>query len=221
MNPRRVALVCSGVGFVNRGFERLARDLFSELDGNVELTLFKGGGAPASNETVLRVPHRDGSHARVLGRQRAYELELAAYGARLYPRIRSGYDLVHYLEPYLGNVLAAARRRFGGGYALLLTDSLGLTFRSSSRADVVHVPTPLARDALIREGRPAGEVAMVPLGVHAERFAGGGSWTRAGRSDSSPDVVSCSRLRPSTAPTSGSTSSSRSSPGSTTGRCWS
>lgn len=167
----RIALVCAGVGHVNRGFERLARDLFETLRHDVDLTLFKGAGEATEREIVLRVPRRAGPHARLLGTDRALRLEYLTFAVRLLPHLRGGrYDVVHYLEPYLGNALFAARRRLGPRFALLLTDGLGLTRRSSSRADVVHVLTPLARDALIAEGRAPAEVVDVPAGTHTARF---------------------------------------------------
>jgi glycosyltransferase involved in cell wall biosynthesis len=167
----RVALVCAGVGYVNRGFERMTRDIFETLGDDVDVTLFKGAGASNAREIVLRVPRRTDPHARLLGVERALKLEYASFAARLLPRLRGDrFDVVHYLEPYLGNVLAAARRRLGLRFSLLLTDGLGLTRRSSSRADVVHVLTPLARDALIAEGRAAKEVVDVPAGTHTAPF---------------------------------------------------
>lgn len=167
----RIALVCAGVGHVNRGFERMARDLFETLRHDLDLTLFKGAGEATEREIALRVPRRTGPHARVLGTERALKLEYLSYAARLLPHLRgAGFDIVHYLEPYLGNALFAARRRLGAQFSLLLTDGLGLTWRSSSRADVVHVLTPLARDTLIAEGRAAAEVVHVPAGTHTARF---------------------------------------------------
>lgn len=171
MKKPRVALVCTGVDFVNRGFERATRDLFEQLGGQADVTLFKGGGRPALRETRLRVPRRTGPHARAIGWQRAYELEVLLFATRLYPRVRGRYDVVHYFEPYLGNVLAAARRRFGGRYALLLTDALGLTRESSSGADLVQTTTPGGRDLLLSEGRPGDEVDFIPLGINTRRYA--------------------------------------------------
>lgn len=171
MTKLHIALACTGVDYVNRGFERATRDLFEQLNGQADITLFKGGGSPAPQEKRLRVLRRSDPHARVLGWQCAYELEMALFAKRLYPRVRGRYDVVHYFEPYLGNVLAAGRRRLGGNYSLLLTDALGLTRKSSSRADVVQATTPVALEILLAEGRPVEETAMVPLGLDTGRFA--------------------------------------------------
>jgi glycosyltransferase involved in cell wall biosynthesis len=168
----RVALVCSGVGYVNRGFERLTRNLFDAIKDEVDVTLFKGAGPSDERETALRVPRRTDLFLRSLDPRRAVELELAAYALRLLPRVRGDrFDVVHYIEPYLGNVLWAMRRRLGLRFRLLLTDGLGLTVASGRRADVLHVLTPGAQYAAIADGRPPREVATVPPGFEAAAFA--------------------------------------------------
>ena len=40
----KIALLCSGLGHVDRGHEIFARDLFEMLKGSLDITLFKGGG---------------------------------------------------------------------------------------------------------------------------------------------------------------------------------
>jgi glycosyltransferase involved in cell wall biosynthesis len=168
----RVALVCTGLGYVNRGFERMTRDLFDAYGGDERVLLFKGDGEGSEQEVALRVPHRTGL-LRTLGPERAYHAELAAFAALLVPQlVRRRIGLVHYLEPYLGNVLAGARRTLPLRFRLLLTDGLGLTVRSGSRADVLHVLTPLAREEAVRGGRADGDVVAIPAGVRADRFGG-------------------------------------------------
>ena len=44
----RIALLCSGLGHIRRGHEVFARDLFDLLKGELDITLFKGGGEPWS-----------------------------------------------------------------------------------------------------------------------------------------------------------------------------
>jgi glycosyltransferase involved in cell wall biosynthesis len=161
----RVALVCSGLGYVPRGFERYTRELFDTVKEDVEVTLFAAAAA-GPGEVALRVPHRNGLLAS-LGAERAYRVELAAFAARLLPHIvRRKIELVHYSEPYLGNVLAAMRRRLGLHFKLLLTDGLGLSARSSSRSDLLHVLTPVAHAEALAGGRNASDIFEIPYGVH-------------------------------------------------------
>jgi hypothetical protein len=49
----KVALLCSGLGNITRGHEVFARELFSLLEGRVDITLLKGGGQPSAREWVI------------------------------------------------------------------------------------------------------------------------------------------------------------------------
>src|SRR5687767_7834277 len=49
----KIALLCSGLGHIQRGHEIFARGLFDLLKGSVDMTLFKGGGAAAPGEHVI------------------------------------------------------------------------------------------------------------------------------------------------------------------------
>lgn len=49
----KIALLCSGLGIIQRGHEVFARDLFELLRDAVDITLFKGGGMPAPGEIVI------------------------------------------------------------------------------------------------------------------------------------------------------------------------
>lgn len=170
----RIAVVCSGLGLVNRGFERYTRELFDAVAGEADVTLFKGGGQRSTRERVLRVPNRRTWPLRRLEPDRAVSAELVCFALRLLPHLARGrFELVHYIEPYLGNLLHAARRRLGLRFSLLLTDGLGLTAASSRRADLLHVVTPLAREALAGT-RLDERLFFVPHGVHTADFAGGG-----------------------------------------------
>ena len=166
---RRVALACTGLGYVPRGFERYTRELFDVVRDDIDATLY-AAVSQGAGEVAIHVPHRDSLLAR-LGDERAYRLEVAAFAARLAMRVRRDrIGVVHYSEPYLGNVLAAMRRRLRLDVTLLLTDGLGLTPASASRADLLHVLTPSAFDAARAGGRPATATFEIPYGLHTQRF---------------------------------------------------
>ena len=167
----RVALVCAGLGVVNRGFERLALDMHELLRDDFDITLVRGGGPDAPGELRLRVPRRNEWPLSTLGFDRALAVELAAFAVRLAPSLLRGrFQVVHYLEPYLGNLLYALRARLGLRYTLLLTDGVGLSAASSRRADFVHVATPRAFQELLAGGRSADTAFSIPCGIWTSRF---------------------------------------------------
>lgn len=166
-----IALVCAGLGVVNRGFERLAADMYELLADDFPVTLVRGGGPPKSGEIRLRVPRRNQQPLASLGGGRGLAIELALFSARLAPSlIRGRFTVVHYFEPYVGNLLFELRRRLGLRYRLLLTDAVGMTAEGSRRADFLHVVTPDAQQRVFEGGRSADSVFSIPCGIWGGRF---------------------------------------------------
>ncbi len=66
----KVYLPCSGLGRIHRGYESFTQECFEALRGEpgLDLRLFKGGGTPGENETVLWNMPRASAPARWLGR---------------------------------------------------------------------------------------------------------------------------------------------------------
>src|SRR2546421_9730751 len=56
----RVALLCTGLGHVNRGYESFAAGAFRNLSSDVDLCLLKGGGRSERKEFRLFTAKRDG-----------------------------------------------------------------------------------------------------------------------------------------------------------------
>lgn len=167
----RVALVCAGLGVVNRGYERLAQDMYDLLAPEFDVTLVRGGGPRRAGELRLRVPRRNEEPLARLGFDRALAIELAAFAARLLPHLARGrFDVVHYLEPYLGNILHAARRRLRLSFTLLMTDGVGMTAASSRRADYLHVVSKRAEEQVRAGGRSDETLYSIPCGIRVDRF---------------------------------------------------
>lgn len=172
MSEPRVAVVCSGIGVVSRGFERTMRDLFDTVGDSADLTLFKGAGPATSREVPLRALRRTSPLLAPVGPDRAVAIELATFALRLWPQLAAGrFDVIHCIEPYLLNVLAALGRRFGPRGTLLHTDGLGLTAASLRRADALHVLTPIALETVVGEGRSAATVRTLPTGIDVAGFS--------------------------------------------------
>ncbi|MFO1412794.1 MAG: glycosyltransferase family 4 protein [Burkholderiales bacterium] len=121
----KVALLCSGLGRVRRGHEVFARDLYSLLRNDIDMTLFKGGGDAVPGEVVVEhvprdSPDLDGMHlaasprwieaAKGVERMRV-EGETFAYGS-LGRLLAGDFDVIHCLEQEVCGVLYAQRHLF-------------------------------------------------------------------------------------------------------------
>lgn len=150
----------------------MTSDLHEVVRERADVTLFRGAGPAAAGAVSLRTLRRTSPLLAPLGADQATAAELAQYALRLWPHLARGrYDVVHCIEPYLLNCLAALRRRRAFGATLVLTDGLGLTAASARRADILHVTTPLALAAVVADGRDASTVHCVPTGIDAAAFA--------------------------------------------------
>jgi glycosyltransferase involved in cell wall biosynthesis len=111
----RVAIACTTVGRVYRGFETLCTALFERLAGELDVTLFKGFGRAAPGERVLRCLRREGALGRAIAAisspKKSVEVEYVSFALLLDRAIRGGrFDVVFTPEVRVGKVLAALRR---------------------------------------------------------------------------------------------------------------
>ncbi len=174
----RVALLCSGLGTVRRGHEVFARDLFELVRDAVDISLFKGGGAPAPGETVIPhvprdAPELDGMHLCVAPKWHAaavqvermrVEGETFAYGAL--PALLVGdFDVLHCLEQEVCQVLWAHRHLFARTPAILWSNGGALPAADQPPCDAVQEYTDYN---LQRSAR--GRAFLIPHAVDTRRF---------------------------------------------------
>jgi 1,2-diacylglycerol 3-alpha-glucosyltransferase len=177
----KVALLCSGLGHIHRGHEVFARDLFTLLEGRLDITLFKGGGAAAPREVVvpslsrlspaladvhLPVSPRWLEAAREQERIRI-EGETFAHGA-LGPLLEGGYDVVQCLEQEVCNVVFDNRHLFRKPPKVVFANGGAIPAADLPRCDFVqeHTPYNLRRSDRRR-------AFMIPHGVDLDRFRPG------------------------------------------------
>ncbi len=174
----KVALLCSGLGRVNRGHEVFARELFTLLRGDVDMTLLKGAGQVAHGELVIDhiprdAPYLDQMHlvvapkwlsaAKDVERMRV-EGETFAYAA-LKPLLEGDFDVIHCLEQELCNVIYAHRHLFRRTPKLLFSNGGAIAAPDLPNCDFVqeHTEYNLARSARHK-------AFMIPHGVDLRRF---------------------------------------------------
>jgi hypothetical protein len=66
VRPVRVAIACPGVGLVQRGYERMFTDVFKLMEGELDVTLFKGGCPASAREKVPIFLPRNGRFLKLV-----------------------------------------------------------------------------------------------------------------------------------------------------------
>lgn len=168
----KIALVCTGLGHVYRGYERFTLDLFNLIRDDLDITLFKG--APPSlnghEKTVWHLPNHHRLY-KLLHLKNPYFYQQLSYAAFLIPELKKGrYSLVHYSEPALGNLLYHARRIFGLHYRLLYSNGIGLSPAHCRRPDHLHELTELYSKEAAAAGIPAEKITTIPYGFNSRNF---------------------------------------------------
>ena len=124
--PLKIAIASSGLGYVRRGIETWAEDLFLALQqSQKEVALFQGGGQSSEGEPrrhVLQSPPR--TDPRLMRQVNAlkrfggwrygfgsgYEAEQTRFALRLWRWVRRDYDIVNVQDPQVAFVMERLRR---------------------------------------------------------------------------------------------------------------
>lgn len=174
----KIALLCSGLGHIQRGHEVFARDLFTLLGDAIDITLFKGGGAPAPKERVIDnigrnadclnhihvdVSPKWAASAREQERHRI-EAETFAYAA-LKPLLEDGFDVIHCLEREVCDIIYAQRHLFATPPKILFSNGGAIPARDLPRCDYVQEHTPLNLRYSAKD-----KSFMIPHGVDLTQF---------------------------------------------------
>ncbi|MEZ5977455.1 MAG: glycosyltransferase family 4 protein [Planctomycetota bacterium] len=172
----KLALACTGIGQVQRGFERQFGGIFEAVRSSVDTTLFAGGGR--SGDGVVRIPclrrtgriHRVLPLHRLIGRQ-PYQVECLTFALGLHRRlVRGGCDLVHLVDSPLAKVLVRLRDRAGADYRILYMEGADLPLGLQPPADYAqYVARPKFEDAVAAGVDPA-SAEYVPCGIDFGRF---------------------------------------------------
>jgi glycosyltransferase involved in cell wall biosynthesis len=156
------------LGTADRGFESFTRDLYEAIRSSpsLDVTLFRGGGAPIQGERVLRlIDHRWRSSqvaAGLVGKapERAEEfgfgLRLASFVLRERP------DLVFIPDNAVGHVLYRVRQATGAKFRMLLHNGAPVA-PPFYRWNHVHQTAPLHYEAAIAAGEPPSKHTLLPI----------------------------------------------------------
>jgi glycosyltransferase involved in cell wall biosynthesis len=169
-------MACTGLGLVQRGYERLFYDLYQLVRDQHDVTLFKGGGARSEREIVPLFADRNGLLVKLLpvhklfGRT-PYHSECMTFALGLLPYLRGGaFDVVHIIDPPLTRLLYRMRKMLGLRFRLLHTEAAAMAPSDYPPADYTHHISKATLDNALAYGYAPELMALIPCGVYPERF---------------------------------------------------
>lgn len=171
-----MALLCPGVGLVQRGFERFIGDLHASLEPFFDAHLYKGGGAPASGHHIPLFLPRNGRVLRILplhwliGRTRMHVECLTFSLAMVPPLRRQRFDLVHVIDPPLAKLLFHLRRRLGLSFRLLYTEGTAMPPKDYPPCDFIHQMSPNTYAEACAYGHSPERMEVLPSGLAVSRY---------------------------------------------------
>lgn len=170
----RIALPCSGLGHVHRGFERFTVELGRALgsSGAVDARVF-GPRVPRdlSGRSIPCV-HRAWLQRVGVGADRAYRIEQLTFSVGLLPiLVGTRVDVVHVSDPAICSALLHARRRLGLRYRLVFCNGGGLSSEHWARFDHTQLVTPAQAQEALDAGVPRDRFSVVPLGIDPARLS--------------------------------------------------
>lgn len=172
----KVALVCIGIGRVQRGFERYFGQLFDILRSELPVSLFRGAGGRRKREIVppgLRwaTPIARRAPLNWLAGKAEYNRDCLAYAAMMLPRlVREDFDVIHCIDPPLAYALRHAKRIARLRARILFTEGCVMPPQYYPRVDHIHHVAHVAYANALAYGVSADRMTLLPCGLHVERF---------------------------------------------------
>lgn len=172
----RVALACPGVGVEQRGFERMMVNLFDLLKDDMDVTLFKGGGARSSRQRRLFFIKRNGKFLKYfplhkLIRRTPIHVECLTFSiALLWHVVWHGFDIVHCTDPPLARLLYRFRALFGLKFRLLYTEATAMPPSDYPPADHMHQISKITMQQAAQHGISPDYMSLIPIGFYPESF---------------------------------------------------
>ena len=173
----KIAIACSGLDHVRRGFETFAEELFQQLRSREEFdaVLFKGSGRTSTSEEVLWSVSRDstlwGGWKSPISWERRYFAEQVTFALSLQRRLRrKPVDVLLFCDIQIGIVLRHFWR-ISDAPVLLFSNSGQFHPRDYKEFDSIQQPTPSFYDQALTYGISREKMVLLPYGVDTEFFA--------------------------------------------------
>lgn len=174
----KIAILCSGLGHINRGHEVFARGLFDMLRDHLDIYLFKGGGEETKREIVipnlsrispcLKYIHAIGSPrwAESIREHERCHIEAVTFAyAALKPLLNEGFDIIHCLEREVCEVIYQHRHLFRYAPRIIFSNGGAIPAQNLPPCDFVQEHSTYNQQRSVR-----GKAFMIPHGVDLNYF---------------------------------------------------
>lgn len=170
-------LPCSGLGYINRGYESFTRELYETLVdvNNMNVTLYQGRGEVLNGAKAIWAPKRTSNYDKYLPwdvskHQKSMFEELMFSFPILYSALKQEKPIIHFSEALPVKLSYHLRRRFGGSFHLLFSNGGPRSPKHFMRYDYVQVLTPLQKKQAIMAGYPEQNLFLIPYGLKCNKF---------------------------------------------------
>ena len=151
-------------------------DIFQLTVDDIDVTIYKGGGARNEREVVLRFANRNGWFAKhfplhkLAGRSPIHLECLTFCIALLFAIRKQNYDVVHVIDPPLARLLYKFRNRFKLKFRILYTEGCSMPPDRYPPADHLQQVSLENFQGAVKYGWPVDYMTLLPVGFYPERF---------------------------------------------------
>lgn len=173
----KIAIACSGLGNIRRGYETHASELFKRLKTktNLDVTLFKGGGEALEKEVVVPNLKRNsilfGGKNSPINWQIRYRMEQRTFFAFLIPKLFKGkYDIIYTPEVPLSRLLFNLKSMWKKTPRLLFMNGAPVSPDFYRKYDFIQQITPYYYEEAVRAGISENKMTIIPHAIDIELF---------------------------------------------------
>lgn len=172
----KIFILCSGLGYIQRGYESFAQgffEAFSQSD-DLDVTLFKGKGKSSSKEIALwnishtsKISYELSKLFKKPGRRDPYFIHQLSFFLSLLPHIYlKNPDIIYFTEPSLGTLLWHWRSLIDQKYKLLFRNGGPCKPTIFYRWDHIQQMAPTHLQTALDVGVPVEKQSLLPHSIH-------------------------------------------------------
>lgn len=172
----KIAIACTGLEHVYRGFESFSQELFNSLESKIPVHLLKGSGKSDVNIRVISTIKRTSKLYNFFPFNRLnayyqYRNECISFGYFLIPLLlQNRYDIIHFSDGILGEFLLKVRGIFGLNYKLLFSNGAPYEPIYCNKFDAIQQVALSHYEDAVHADVSVEKMFLVPYGFNKERL---------------------------------------------------